>query len=90
MFQAILDAILDAWEQLKEFTLTLLEEYIPIDFENLDLVSMFTFVSQYWGIWNQVLPLNECLALLAAGLTAKYAIRAARWLITFIPAIGGG
>lgn len=86
----IIDAILEAWTALRDWCESLIEEYIPYDWETLNPVEYIEFANTYIGMVDQFLPFSTCIKILAVGIAFKYTIRAARWAITFIPAIGGG
>lgn len=90
MFQAVLDALLEAWEAIWDYTKSLLTDYIPIDWDNLDVFEGLEFVADYLTIWDSYFPLYNCIAILGGGLVGKYSIRGVRWIVTFIPTIGGG
>jgi len=89
LIESIRETIIEGFKALGDWALAQLDEYLPFDIEDIDPVSWITFANDHFAVWNQVLPIYQCLGILLTGLGVKYSIRAGRLLLGFIPGVHG-
>ncbi|MEM8494091.1 MAG: hypothetical protein AAF663_01735 [Planctomycetota bacterium] len=89
MFSAVLDAFIEAYKSILDWVMSWVESWLPFDLSDMDPTSVLDFAGGYIADLNNYFPLVPSMSIVLTGAGVKYAIRAARIIIGWIPTVEG-
>lgn len=89
MFEAIVEALKQAVNDIWDWAITTAEGLLGIDFATLDPTNGLAFMLVYTDRMNEIAPIYAAMSLVFAGIIAKWTVWGVRHILGWIPTIEG-